>query len=506
MAPQPTTATPDETFTLNHAAPPAPRVVTQERARTLDLPARFGPKIVVLPEDVAELTKTPAGQRILASAYTTDTNFALVPADNSSHGFTGLNVQMGRVMQEQNREMGDMRSRMMKFREMRVSDTAWASTETVLCYPVAMTEYSIIPGDDKELADKLEWNIHEGLEHPVNDIPGRPFSDVVYEATLARLYGWAWHYQKKGPMDMGSGGTFTGWQELAPRLQALWYQWDFDDEGHVIGLVAYGTNPRTMESEYVYYRRDEIILWTWDSEGGDPEGLGALRRSLRAYTYKDEFQNFAAIKIERQACPIPIAYAPEGVDVTKEDLEPVMAAMRNIRTGESGAAYVPGGWRIEPFSLGDSSVPFETHIERQHQAEMQTTGTQMIGFGQGGNPGSNAMIVGSSDWLSDVILEGLADWVCRRFNTDAIPDFARANGSTAKNLPKLAHGKVAVRNPEKWMRALAQRHKDGTPLTAEEHAAADDVLGIVRKADTGAPPVKPVAKQPVLPLDEQSQQ
>jgi hypothetical protein len=461
-------------------------------ATGLGVASAFAPRYLVCAEDVPSLQKSPTGKRILAAAAVVSNSSVTPYAENATHGSTGLSVQQGRIAQEYNSDLTDLMTRMKTFKEMRYSDTAVGSAEMMLSLPLAQTEFYVEPGDDKELADNLEWNIQYGLKQPHDGIAGRPFSRVIREASLAVLEGFAWHYQKFGPMT-GEHGSFTGWQELAPRLQETVYQWDFDEEGHVKGLVQYGSNPMTGEPQYVYYRRDEVVIWSWMDDGGNPEGLGALRRAYRAYKQKDEFQTYAAIRIERQACGVPIAIAPDGVLMTDTQATAVVDLMRAIRTGHDSGGAVPFGWEIKMLELGDASVPFESHIERQHQAILQTTGAQMMGFGQGGDPGSNALIKGAGDWYSDVILECVADWICDTFNCEAVPDFAARNGSTAKKQPELRHGKVAVKNVAEYTRSLAAMfQKSGAEMPADANTTWRQQMGVTPTVDEGVGPVAPV--------------
>jgi hypothetical protein len=471
----------------------APR--PDNKAAGLGISPGFSPRMLVLDEDVASLRRSPTGRRILAAAGVASNSSVAPFSSTATNGFTGLPVQQGRVQQEYNSDLQDLVSRMTTYKEMRYSDTAVGSAEMMLTLPLAQTEFYIEPGDDNEFAESLQWNLEYGLMQPNGNTPGRPFSRVIREAALAVLEGFAWHYQKFGPLD-GPNGSFIGWQEFAPRLQETVYDWDFDEEGHVVGLTQTGNNPRTGEPSYVYYRRDEILLWSWTDDGGNPEGLGALRRAYRSYKQKDEFQTYAAIRIERQACGIPIAIAPDGVLMTSTEATAVVDLMRAIRTGHDSGGAVPFGWEIKMLELGDASVPFEGHIERQHQAILQTTGAQIIGFGQGGDPGSNALIKGAGDWYSDVILECVADWICDTFNCEAIPDAAKRNGSTAKRPALLKHGKVAVKNVAEYTRSLAAMfQKAGAEMPADANTTWRQRMGVTPSIDEGVGSVAPVEKQ-----------
>jgi hypothetical protein len=466
-----------------------------------------GPRYVVMPESIPGLRQTESGRELLANAYNgnANPNPMLIPAESAAAGNTGIGVSVGRVTEEYNSELSDIQSRMTKFKEMRRSESAVGISELLITLPLSMTDFHVLPGEDEELAELLEWNIHDGLgQYQIgSNIPPRPFSSAIREASLAFFEGFAWQYQKTGDMTTG-GKSFTGWHELAPRLPSTVQQWDFDSEGHAIGLVAYGMDPRTMESRYVYYARDEILLWSWCDDGGDPEGLGGLRRAYRAYCQKDDYQRYAGVRIKRQACGVPYAVAPEGEEIVQDQADAVVAFMRRIATANDSGGYIPYGWELKTFDMGDASVPFESHIQRQTEAIHDVFGTGFVVLSQGGSAGSNALSREGGAWFGECLLEGIADWICHRFNAEAIPDFARMNGSTAKRLPSLEHGKVAVRDLERYTRALKVWYKDQPGGVPPELAAEwQETMGVRPGASVGPealPSAAPVVAMPEQPV------
>jgi hypothetical protein len=116
---------------------------------------------------------------------------------------------------------------------------------------------------------------------------------------------------------------------------------------------------------------------------------------------------------------------------------------------------------------------------------LQVSGTQMIGFSQGGDRGSNALSKDSSAWFGEVMLECIADWLCEEFNYDAIPQFARRNGYVGAHLPRLLHGKVAVRDIVGYSRAIDLLHRNIDIASPEVQAQLISEMGLQVAGDMG---------------------
>jgi phage gp29-like protein len=233
------------------------------------------------------------------------------------------------------------------------------------------------------------------------------------------------------------------------------------------------------------YATDELIVWTWRGEAGNPEGMGAFRQAYKPYTYKQTFEEFAAIRIERQACGLPMATGPEiGYDETEE--ANVHEQLSNLRTAHDAGLVVPSGWTVEFLDLGGADVPFESHIERQHSAMLQTILAQFVGFGSGGDSGNNALSRDSSNFFL-MSLEAIADWMCETFNRYAIPQLAGYNGAVdGEKMPKLAHGKVGVRDLDRFTRAIRNVFDSKVILPPEVDAYVREELGLPAATQTTA--------------------
>jgi len=451
------------TATLVEVGNEAPAVTNRAPKANSYAPALGRP--LIHPDDLPLLPHSARGREILAAISSGYDPYAWAGARRTSavagapltaeNGWTGLAVQTGRVRQEYNLSLQDLKSRIVAYEEMRRSEPAVAVIEE-FSYALAHTDYWIEPGDDFQLARFVQWNLEEGLTSP--------FSETIRQAALAKLYGFSWHYKRYQDVTF-EGRQWLGWRQFAPRSRSTVYEWQFQDDGGLAGLVQYGTNPRTGETGYVEYSIDDIVVWTFRPDDGDPEGIGLFRQMYRPYSQKDAFQEFAAIRIERSAMGVPIAYGPPGYGLEEETQ--VLSIMKNIRTAEDAGAAVPDGWRLELLDLGPADVPFETHIERQHQYMLQVGRKQYVGLGQGGDSGSLGQGKDASS-MDAMGMEYDADWLCDTFNQYVLWPLVRLNKSGVQRKPRLVHGRVGVKDTQAYVRGVELMYR-GSEQGIPEH-------------------------------------
>lgn len=387
-------------------------------------------------------------------------------------GISGLRSSAGRIRREYNDSLATLSDRMQVFDEMRKSDTACASLETLLSLPIRETEWWVEPGDFPDAADQIAKNLG------VADYSGTmtsSFDDLLREALLGPLYGFALHekvFEEKP-------GGWLGWRKFAERDRATVNSWKFDDTGGLAGLEQIGYEPggtgyRTVEFDSM----DKLILWTWRREAGDPEGLGMLRQAFKAYMYKSAFEEFAAIRIERQAMGIPTATGPkEGY--TEAEAERILELMGRLRTGAETGLIAPEGWDLDMLTLGPADVPFESHLEREHQYILQSGAAGFVGLGQGGDTGAWALSRDLSS-IFMLMLNAVADWMVSHFNRYAIEQIMNynINGIEGANLPRLAHGSIAVRDPRVFAEALKIIYDPKLEIPEDVEATFRHIMGL----------------------------
>jgi len=339
-----------------------------------------------------------------------------------------------------------------------------AAMEAIISLPIRHADWRIEPGDDKELSALIEDNLFNDLSHS--------FDDLLRESLLAVLYGFTVHekvFEKKD-------GGFLGWRKFAERNRATVQEWQFDSTGGLAGIVQRGVNPNDGMPVTVSIPIKKLIVWTWRKESGNPEGIGAFRQAYKHWMYKQYFEEFAAIRIERQACGIWVATGPpEGYDKTERDN--VIAILKNLRSASDASLVKPPGWEIEMIEPGPADVPFESHIERQHQSMLQTVLGQFVGLAQGGDTGAWALSRDSSTFFL-MSLEAVADWFCSFFNRYAIDQLVRYNTNEKMKNPRLVHGPLGVRDPFTLARALNRLFDPKVPLPEDVERYAREELGL----------------------------
>lgn len=406
-------------------------------------------------------------------------------------GVTGLVASSGRVTEEYNSDLQSLSDRMNRYEEMRRSDSALAVMESLISLPIRAAKWRIVPGSDKGLAQRIQQNLFEEMTHS--------WDDLLRQALLSALYGFAVHEKV---FERKSDG-FLGWRKFAERDRRTVRRWNFDKTGGLRGFNQHGINPSNGQWNDVDLPIEKLIIWTWRGEAGNPEGLGAFRQAYKHYFYKSAFEEWAAIRIERQACGIPIATAP--LDALDADVDEMLLQVRRIRTNETAGMVKPFGWELEAFELGNADVPFAEHIEREHQYMLQSVLGQFVGYAQGGDSGSFALSRDSSS-IFLMSLNSTAKWICECFNRYAIAQLCYFNEKNPGKLPKLECGPVGVRDMDKFVAAIRQLFGPNADVPEDVEAYVREMAGLPemkpgdyqKRMETAAPKTL----QPALPLQD----
>jgi len=391
-------------------------------------------------------------------------------------GVTGLKTAGGRIRREYNADLATMSDRVERFDEMRKSDTACASLEGLLSLPIREADWWIEPGDFPDEADMIARNLGtDGYSGTMT----MAWDDLLREALLSPLYGFGVHEKVFEEQD----GGWLGWRKFAERDRRTIGRWLFDETGGLAGLVQRGYSPGESTYKTVEFdSMDKLIVWTWRREAGDPEGLGMLRQAYKAFRYKEAFEEFAAIRIERQACGIPTAVGPEQ-GYSDETMNEILDLLGRLRTGEQTGLVAPAGWVFDMLTLGPADVPFESHLEREHQYILQSGAAGFVGLGQGGDTGAWALSRDLSS-IFMLMLNAVADWLCNYFNRYAISQIMRYNAVSLGDgdLPRLQHGSVAVRDPRVFAEALKIIFDPNLEIPEDVEATFRQMMGLKVKS------------------------
>jgi phage gp29-like protein len=370
-------------------------------------------------------------------------------------GISGLYVSMGRIYEDYNADLKGLQDRLIIFEEMRRSESACAVMENLISLPIRAATWRVQPGDDKDLAERIERNLMDEMTHS--------WDDLLQQVLLAPLTGFAVHELVWKRMDDG----FIGLKKMAERPRDTINEWQWSADGSLAGIKQYGYNPATERIEEPEIPIEWLVIWTWRKEGDNPEGLGAFRQAYKAYKTKEALELFAAISVERQGLAVPIGTSPEGsMGVTETERDAVLNAIGSVRVGETNALLETDGWKIRFEQPGSADIPWQDHIERQHQYMMQTIGCHFIGLGQGGDRGARAQSVDHSSMFI-LNLRGIANWVCDRFNRYVMPKLVAYNADNVKaRPPRLSCGALGIRDLQGYgafIRSIFDRNMQTPP-------------------------------------------
>lgn len=289
------------------------------------------------------------------------------------------------------------------------------------------------------------------------------WSDTISEILSFLTYGWSAHeivYKrrcgKRGDPRLRSKYTdgLIGWQKLPIRSQDTLYEWLYDDNDNITGIVQ---NP-PPDFGLIEIPAEKLLLFKTKSRKGNPEGRSILRNAYRDWYFKRRIQEIEGIGVERDLAGFPVLTAPEGMNIWDED-DPDMTAIRaaadrvvqNIRRDSLEGLTLPSGWELKLLSTGGQRQ-FDTGaiIERYDSRIAMTCMADFILLGHQ-NVGSFALSSDKTKMFSMAIGSYL-DIICEVFNNQAIPALIDINGdhfSGITDYPTLIHGDVEDANLEK---------------------------------------------------------
>lgn len=324
------------------------------------------------------------------------------------------------------------------------------------------------------LIRQASWDVQPGGTTPADeeardfvlscmDDMSDTWSDTISEILSFLTYGWSAHeivYKrrcgKRSDPQLRSKYTdgLIGWQKLPIRSQDTLYEWLYDDNDNIRGIIQ---NP-PPDFGFIEIPVEKLLLFKTKSRKGNPEGRSILRNAYRDWYFKRRIQEIEGIGIERDLAGFPVLTAPEGLDIWNAE-DPEMVAIKNaaenivqnIRRDSLEGLVAPNGWELKLLTSGGQRQ-FDTSavIERYDSRMAMTCMADFILLGHQ-NVGSFALSSDKTKMFSMAIGSYL-DIICEVFNNQAIPALIDINGdyfSGITDYPTLTHGDVEDANLEK---------------------------------------------------------
>ena len=203
-------------------------------------------------------------------------------------------------------------------------------------------------------------------------------------------------------------------EKLAPRLATSQYRWWTDDKENLVGLRQWVQSSGFRADIPL----DKIVLFSFQKEGNNFEGMSLLRGAYKHWFIKDQIYHIDAIRIERFALGVPHFKVPsENFDTkTIRDLQTVG---KNWKAGEQSYLITPAEIEVDILSLSQGQVLDVIQTIHHHNEEIgKSTLTQFINLGST-QRGSRALGETNVEFFYDAI-KSTAEWLAEEITEQVI--------------------------------------------------------------------------------------
>jgi hypothetical protein len=302
------------------------------------------------------------------------------------------------------------RNGLKKYDEMRRSDGTVRGTLRLIKSPVLNARWFIEPASeskaDQNAADFVWWNLTKGMSIP--------FGQVIYEALLMLDFGF-YMFEKVWEIGRYNNRDVMYWKKLAPRHPADVAEWHFDRAGGPAMVEMEPPFSQAMFGDNIKIPIEKLLVFTFDKEAGNIEGISLLRSAFPHWYYKTMLYKIDAIQKERHGIGIPIITLPPNF--TPADKELAKAMTQNLRTNEMAHLVLPPNWVFQFAKLEGQPVDALKSAEH-HDRQIQKNIVAPF-LDKGGSAEEQQMMRNASRYIADIILEA--------FNKYAIPQLIGYN-------------------------------------------------------------------------------
>jgi hypothetical protein len=277
-------------------------------------------------------------------------------------GETGLTTELGSAVaspwtswtrREYNNDLVGLKG-LKVFDKMRKSDGTVRGTLRLAKTPVLAGQWGIKPASDST-RDK---NVAEFVWSCFQDWMTTSWPQFITESLLMLDFGY-YMFEKVFARGADIPG-YTGpadrvvWKKLAPRHPMDVQEWYYDVNGGPISVDMWApqiTTSGDFEGGIIQANQltvnipiDKLLVFTFDKEAGNIEGVSLLRTAYKHWYYKDNLYKIDAIQKERHGIGVPVIKLPMGF--SSEDKRNADQLGRNLRTNERAHVVLPPNWEL----------------------------------------------------------------------------------------------------------------------------------------------------------------
>lgn len=312
-----------------------------------------------------------------------------------------------------------------KYDQMRRSDGVVRGTLRMVKTPVLAARWYIEPASESS----VDQNIADFVWKCLTEEMSISFTQILTEALLMCDFG---HYlfEKVWAERVIDGHKRLVWSKLAPRHPLDIVEWQYDKNGGPKAVVMQKPedpqNTSGISGEEITIEMDKLLVFTFDREAGNVEGISLLRSAYKHWYYKEQLYKIDAIQKERHGIGIPVIKLPPSY--TAEDKAAANLLGRNLRTNERAHVVLPPFWDLLFAKLEGQPVDALKSIEMHDNAIRENILTDFRSKASGSNEEDQTLFLKATRFVADI--------VCEAFNLYAIPQLVRYNFDRG-GIPKL---------------------------------------------------------------------
>jgi hypothetical protein len=318
--------------------------------------------------------------------------------------------------QEYNSELQGL-SGLEKYDKMRRGDATVRGTLRLAKTPVLSARWFMEPASDSVIDQnkaKFAWCC-------LTDYMSITWPQVLTEALLMIDFGY-YMFEKVWTTKIINGKEYVVWQKLAPRHPMDVIRWHYDDHGGPAGVEM--VNPNPMQDN-IKIPIDKLLVFSFDKEAGNIEGLSILRSAYKHWYYKDKLYMIDAIQKERHGIGIPVIKLPMGF--SNDDKREADQLGRNLRTNERAHVVLPPNWELIFAKLEGQPVDAMKSIDH-HDKQIQKN--ILVAFMDGNaKEEDQTMFLKATRFVADIAAD--------TFNAYGIPQLIDYNFVRGDKYPKL---------------------------------------------------------------------
>lgn len=410
-----------------------------------------------------------------------------VPALNSELGSAAPSPFTSWMRQEYNRDLIGLKGLRM-YDRMRKSDGTVRGTMRLAKTPVLAGQWSMKPASssskDQMIADFVWSNLTQWMSSS--------WPQTMTESLLMLDFGY---YMFEEVFERGETVTNDPrargkivWKKWAPRHPMDVREWFFDLNGGPLSVDIW-TSPifvPTLEGgttigqylQYINIPIDKLVVFSFDKEAGNIEGISLLRSAYKHWYYKDNLYKIDAIQKERHGIGVPVIQLPQGYSAG--DLALADQLGRNLRTNDRAHVVLPPLWVLSFAELSTQPVDCIRSIEHHDvQIEKQILG-QFLQPNMKTAEADQTLFLKATRFTADIVTDVI--------NSYAIPQLVDMNWASAQ-YPQLTVKRIGEQ--EDWRTAsFTIRNYVGAGVIVP-----DDPLEAHLRDELGLPPADPATSR-----------